>query len=223
MFGVAAFAAALAVVAPWLIRNQRALGSPTLATLDAGTAVAGTNCASTYYGSLLGSWDQACTRPEQTGVDEVELTRQLERDGLSYARDHAGRVPLVVAARVARQWGVWNPVSEARLESVESRNTRWQLLTWAVYVPCAVLAVYGLVLLHRRGVRVQPLVCVLVAVTASAALTYGKQRLRIAAEPVVILGAAVALVELADRRQSSSAAFSATAISGSIDHESGDR
>jgi hypothetical protein len=182
-----------------LIRNQAQLGSPTLTTLDAGTAIAGTNCATTYYGPLLGSWDHACTRPDATGVDEVTLTDELERDGLSYASHHLTRVPVVVAARVARQWGVWSPVDESRLESVESRDTGWQVLTWVIFVPSALLAAYGLVVLRRRGVRIQPLVCVVVAVTLSAALTYGKQRLRIAAEPVVLIGAAVALVELGSR------------------------
>jgi 4-amino-4-deoxy-L-arabinose transferase-like glycosyltransferase len=199
LFGLVALGAGIVVVAPWLIRNQRELGSPTIATLDAGSAVAGTNCPSTYGGTLLGSWDPACARTDVPNVSETDLTRDLERDGARYAAHHLGRAPLVVVARVARQWGAWNPVSEARLEAVESRNATWQLLTWAVYVPCACLCVYGLVLLRRRRVRIQPLVCVLIAVTVSAALTYGKQRLRVAAEPVILVGAAVALVDLASR------------------------
>ncbi len=197
--GAMALGALLVVIAPWVIRNQRDLDSPTIATLDAGSAIAGTNCPSTYGGGLVGSWDPACARTDVPDISETDLTRDLEHDGARYALHHVDRVPLVVAARVARQWGVWNPVSESRTEAVESRNETWQLVTWAVYVPCAMLCVYGLVLLRRRRVRIQPLVCVLIAVTLSAALTYGKQRLRVAAEPVILVGAAVALVELAQR------------------------
>jgi 4-amino-4-deoxy-L-arabinose transferase-like glycosyltransferase len=200
MFAGLALVGALAVVSPWLVRNQRQLGTPSLATLDAGSAIAGTNCRSTYYGSLLGSWDYQCTvHTGEQSVSEVALNKRLQHDGVTYATDHGQRVPIVVGARILRQWGLWNPVSESHLEAVESRNNGWQLLTWTAFLPIALLAIGGLVTLRRRGVDVVPLLGVLVGVTISGALTYGKQRLRIAAEPVLLVAAAAALVEFYGR------------------------
>jgi hypothetical protein len=197
----AALVVAGLVVAPWLIRNNARLGTPALATLDPATAIGGTNCDDTYYGKLLGSWSFDCTqRPDQDQVGEVALSNELQRDGRRYLVDHAGRLPVVVPVRVMRLWGLYDPVGQSRLEAVESRNATWQVISWATYLPMAVLAGYGLLLLRRRGVRLLPMVAVLLSVTATAALVYGKQRFRVAAEPVVLVAAAVAIVHVAERR-----------------------
>ncbi|MEY2434582.1 MAG: hypothetical protein QOC92_4307 [Acidimicrobiaceae bacterium] len=186
------------VVAPWVIRNDQRLGTPTIATLQTGTAIAGTNCPDTYYGKLLGSWSFECTqRPDQASISEVALNNELQRDGRRYVLDHSGRLLLVVPARILRQWGLYNPIDEARFEAVESRNVTWQLVSWTAYLPVALLAGYGLVLLRRRGARVLPLVAIIVTVTGTAALVYGQQRLRVSAEPVLLVGAAVAIVHIA--------------------------
>jgi 4-amino-4-deoxy-L-arabinose transferase-like glycosyltransferase len=190
------------VVGPWILRNEARLGEPTLATLDAGTAVAGTNCPPTYNGPNLGFWEVTCTvRPDQDSLDEVELNRRLQRDGVRYMLDHIERVPVVVAVRVLRLWGLYDPIDQSRLEAEESRNFRWQVLSWCVFAPLALLAVYGVVVLHRRRVPLLPLLAVPAAVTVTAALTYGKQRFRVSAEPVVLVAASVALVDLATRVQ----------------------
>ena len=72
----------------------------------------------------------ACTRPETTDPASTRsnCTRQLERDGLSYARDHAGRV----ATRRRRPRGrgngdVWNPVSERGWNQSRAGTRGWQL------------------------------------------------------------------------------------------------
>jgi hypothetical protein len=61
----------------------------------------------------------------------------------------------------------------------------------------APLAVVGAVLLRRRKRLIAPLVATAVTVTIGAALTYGQQRFRIAAEPAILVLAAVPLVALA--------------------------
>jgi hypothetical protein len=193
----AALLGALVVVTPWIVRNQVELGRPTLATLDTGTAIAGANCNSTYDGSKVGSWDDACTQVVgQDALSELQLTDALQRRGVHYATSHAERVPLVVAARVARQWGLWNPVSEARLEAVESRNTRWQLISWVFDTTMLALAVYAAAV-HRRRAAPLPLVLLIGAVTLDAALVYGKQRFQAAAHPAILVIAALAIVTLA--------------------------
>jgi 4-amino-4-deoxy-L-arabinose transferase-like glycosyltransferase len=193
---------ALVVVAPWIVRNQIQMHRPTLATLDAGTAIAGTNCATTYAGSRIGSWDEACTHvPNEDALTELQLTDALQRQGVKYATHHVGRVPLVVSARVARQWGLWDPANEARLEAVESRNYSWQLVTWAFDLVLAALAMVALIALHRRRrlPDAAPFVLLIVAVTLDGALVYGKQRFQAAAQPALLVLAAYALVLLARR------------------------
>ncbi len=193
----AALLGALVVVTPWIVRNQVELRRPTLATLDAGTAIAGANCDSTYYGSKIGSWDDTCTLVVgQETMSELRLTDALQHRGLHYATSHVERVPLVVAARIARQWGLWNPVSEARLEAVESRNTRWQLVSWVFDATMLALAVFEVVIQRRRA-GLLPLVLLVGAVTLDAALVYGKQRFQAAAHPAILVIAALAIVALA--------------------------
>jgi hypothetical protein len=194
----AALLAVLVVVGPWIARNQHRLGQPTLATLDVATTLAGANCRASYYGSDLGSWDHACTvRPGDDRLSEVELTRSLEKQAARYARGHVVRLPLVGTVRVLRLWGFYDPAGEARREAVESRNEQWQLVAWAWHLPVAALAIYGFVVLWRRR-RAQCLVLlsVVLAVTLTGLLTYGKSRLVASAEPILLVAAATAIAQL---------------------------
>jgi hypothetical protein len=201
VLAVGSLAVAGLVVAPWVIRNEQRLGTPTVATLQTGTAIAGTNCLDSYYGKRLGSWSFECTkRSDQARISEVALNNELLRDGRRYVIDHPARLVLVVPARILRQWGLYDPIDEARFEAVESRNVTWQLVSWAAYLPIALLAGYGLVLLRRRRVRVLPMIAIIVSVTTTAGLVYGQQRLRVSAEPVLLVAAAVAIVHVAERR-----------------------
>jgi hypothetical protein len=65
------------------------------------------------------------------------------------------------------------------------------------------VALIGVVLLVRRRARVWPLLSTAVVVALTTALTYGQQRLRIAAEPSLVVLAAVsvaAVVAIRHRR-----------------------
>jgi len=99
---------------------------------------------------------------------------------------------VVVVARELRVWGLWAPVPQARLESIESRDLTWQLVGWAYDLLVLAIAVPGTVILVRRRSTIAPLVAVVVAVIVTAALSYGSQRFRLAAEPAVAVAAAAA-------------------------------
>jgi len=113
---------------------------------------------------------------------------------------------VVVVACELRVWGLWAPVPQARLESIESRDLTWQLVGWAYDLLVLAIAVPGTVILVRRRSTMTPLVAVVVAVIVTAALSYGSQRFRLAAEPAVAVAAAAAVVfvwqTLAGRRVS---------------------
>ena len=200
LLAAASIAACGLVLVPWTARNERRLGVGTVATLQSGTALAGSNCAATYYGERVGSWSYACTeRPDQAHLSEARFNSELRRDGRRYLLDHAERLLVVVPVRILRQWGLFDPVEQARIDAIESRNMSWQIFSWIAYLPVAALAVYGFVLLRARRVLVLPMLAVVAAVTISAAVVYGGQRFRSSVEPILVVAAAVAVVHLAGR------------------------
>ena len=181
------------VLAPWTIRNLATFDEPVLISGNANGIWVGANCPATYRGDLIGYWRFQCSTPERPGEDESEYYARQRRVGIEYLRDHAGRLPAVVVARVARVLDVWDRDQAVYINAQEGRPirpTRWGIWMWWVLAP---LAVAGAVLLRRdRWVLLAPVVMVL----AVAAATYGTTRFRFAAEPSVCVFAAVALVAL---------------------------
>jgi CHASE2 domain-containing sensor protein len=110
---------------------------------------------------------------------------------------HLGSLPKVAAVRVLRTWGLYSPGQQVSFESLEGRPRAWQMRGTVMYWFLAPLAIVGAVMLRRRKRLIAPLVATAVTVTIGAALTYGQQRFRIAAEPAILVLAAVPLAALA--------------------------
>jgi CHASE2 domain-containing sensor protein len=89
---------------------------------------------------------------------------------------------------------VYSPGQQVSFESLEGRPRAWQMRGTVMYWFLAPLAIVGAFLLRRRKRLIAPLVATAVTVTIGAALTYGQQRFRIAAEPTILVLAAVPLV-----------------------------
>ena len=51
---------AVTVCTPWAVRNLRTFHHTVLLSENVDSAIAGANCASTYYGNRIGSWDITC-------------------------------------------------------------------------------------------------------------------------------------------------------------------
>jgi hypothetical protein len=189
---------AVLAVAPWVVRNAVRFDGQLVLSNNLGSLVNGSNCPATYAGPKLGSWDFDCAYElDGLGQDEAANSVRLRDAGLRYARDHVGRVPVVVAARVARGWGVLHPFGQARAERHDGRvvwtQTTGVVLDW-VLLP---LAVVGLVALGRRGI---PLLGPLAMVTVVVAVAYGNSRLREVAEPALVIAATYGLTTLTERR-----------------------
>jgi 4-amino-4-deoxy-L-arabinose transferase-like glycosyltransferase len=193
---VAAFAL---VVAPWTVRNLSTFEQPVLISTNSNSVFAGANCEPVYHGALIGLWSFSCYGKVAPG-DESQEAVEYRRQGLEYARDHAGRLPLIAAVRLARVWDLYRPLQQVQYEFLEGRS-RWASRAGLVlYYPTLLLAVGGVVLLRRRRFPVWPFLAFAVAVSVVALTVYGITRFRIAVEPALIVLAAVS-VDFAVRRR----------------------
>lgn len=170
-----------------------------LTTSNSGNMLTGANCGSTYYGNLIGAWDHGCASNLEPGEDEPEWAAAARARGFDYAREHAKRLPLVIPARILRVWGLWDPVQSAHLEVFETRNIPWQIVGWVYHLVVLCAAVGGTVIARRRRLTIAPMIAVVLGVVVTAALSNGNQRFRLAADPLVAIGAAVCVTVVAAR------------------------
>jgi 4-amino-4-deoxy-L-arabinose transferase-like glycosyltransferase len=199
--GLAAIAC-LVVLSPWLARTWIALDQPVAISTNTGGLIAGANCATTYHGALLGQWDYRCI-PLAKHRNEAQEADRLRGIGLRYARDHAGRLPVVVAARLGRSFELLDPRRQAREEKFfEGRNLRVEEAGIAMYYVLVVLAAYGVVLLRRRGGPWLLMLAPFAIVAFVSVTAYGFTRLRVTAEPALVVLAAVAIDGLVARWRS---------------------
>jgi 4-amino-4-deoxy-L-arabinose transferase-like glycosyltransferase len=221
-----ALGAVLVVIAPWSIRNALRLDAFVPISNNAVVLVDGASCDATYAGDQLGLWREtfssfgdrarelsqaeACFEGfdiAQETFDEATAAREHLGDGVAYARDHLAATPKVAAARVLRTWGLYAPRQQVDFESLEGRPRSWQMAGTVMFWTLVPFAIAGFVVLVRRGVAIWPLLSTVVVVTIVAALTYGQQRFRVAAEPVILVTASVGLATAAAMGRRASARF----------------
>jgi 4-amino-4-deoxy-L-arabinose transferase-like glycosyltransferase len=197
-FAVACVATAL-VVLPWTIRNWAAFDRPVLVSTNDGVTLAGSNCGPAYHGRDIGSFTTSCIEPVTHPGDEARQAAVYRSDAASYAADHAGRVPVVVAVRVLRLWGLYQPTRLAYDAQNRSRAVQEAGVLYSYVL--IVLALFGAVALRRRREPLAILLAPILLVTITCALTYGGLRLRHAAEIPLVLLAAVGAEQLVARRR----------------------
>ncbi len=211
LLGVAGAGLAVLTVLPWTVRNYARFH--TLVPVSNNSFVLeGANCDLTYYGPQIGLWrstftmgtkpsaDPQCFPGFEIDVDnfnEARVAAAHRRRGLDYAREHLGRVPAVMGVRWLRTWGLFRPHQQAQMASLEGRSLRWETVGTWMYWALIPLAVAGFVIGRRHRRLLWPLLVPLFTVSLNTVLTYGNQRFRIAAEPTLLVLAAMALVTLA--------------------------
>jgi 4-amino-4-deoxy-L-arabinose transferase-like glycosyltransferase len=204
------------VVTPWVVRNQRTVGEAAISTSSPATSLAGANCDATYSGASLGSWEFACTGTEsRSRLSEAAWDAQLRSGALTYAREHARRLPLVLPARELRVWGVWSPSDLVARDAVETRSAGFQWLVWAAGTVTLVGGIVGLFGLRHHGRQVVVLAGPIAMVAITALVSYGNPRFRSVAEPMLAIGLAALAVRVAHRR-----AGTGTSTGDEIDDES---
>lgn len=197
------------VLAPWVVPNLFRFDEPTTLSTQLGPTLDVANCDPTYSGPDLGSWSAACAsesdaelkaQPDFATVDRSVLGNRLTDKALTYARDHADRLPVVVAARFGRAFGLYVPGSQLEFDRfAENRPMGWSQVGLGMYYVLAVASVAGVVVLRRRRVPSFPLVALVVSVAVTVVLFYGSTRFRAPAEPALVILAAVAVDALVRR------------------------
>jgi hypothetical protein len=196
---------ALVLFAPWLTYNNvDRFDRPVFLSTGLGGLVGSSNCPSTYSGPGLGSWGFVCAEGVTVTVreDETLQDEKLLDAGVDYARDHAGRLPVVIPVRLLRTFGFWAPFSSTEGDLLLQSGNARTLATFAVLQYWLLLAVgiAGFVVLVRRKVPVLPFVAPVVTVAAITVIGYGTMRFRIALEVLLPVLAAIALDALCLRR-----------------------
>ena len=190
-------ATSVVAIAPWTLYNLSRFNEPEFISTGLGSTLAVTHCPSTYSGVYTGWWSYECilalpdSPTERSERDVFYRTQAYEFIG-----DNAASIPRVAAARLGRTWGVYHPWQQVELDSIELRPISLSKAGMVSLWVLEVAAVGGVVVLRRRRVPVLPLLAVPVTLSAASVLIYGTTRFRAAAEPAIVLLAAVAFTAL---------------------------
>jgi 4-amino-4-deoxy-L-arabinose transferase-like glycosyltransferase len=197
-----ALATTALVIAPWSIRNWAEFGRPVLISTNDGTLLAGANCGRTYHGQDLGFWNIKCIS-QRSIANEADQEARWRSEGAGYARDHAGRLPVVLAARLLRTWDLYQP-----RRMVGFAEGRWRRADQAGVVAYFLLLPFALAggwLIRRRRGELLILLAPVALVCVLSLMGYGIPRFRAPAEITIVTLAAVAVTRLLERRLPSAA------------------
>jgi peptidoglycan/LPS O-acetylase OafA/YrhL/4-amino-4-deoxy-L-arabinose transferase-like glycosyltransferase len=188
-------AAAVVVVAPWVGYNLARFSEPVTLSAQFDQTLGTANCESVYFGDRVGYWSLACIQETEHLVPEGDASAQgkgFREIAIRYARDNADRVPFVVAGRIGRTFGLYQPQEQIELDtSVETKEPVLGEIGMVAWYVIAVAGGLGLVGLRRAGRPIFPLVAVVASVVVVVAVIYGNTRFRLPAELALMIPAAV--------------------------------
>ncbi len=206
---VAILAGTIATLMPWTIYNAGRFEERVLLTSNDGNTLLGANCDITYYRDV-GGWDVRCLGPLRAGglghdpwdPDPSEESLERREQAVDYVRDHLGRVPIVVMARIGRALDVYGIDSLLYLDTGEEKDraAAWAgIVCWWALALCAV-AGWRRAARRRLAARWWLLVPV-IAVLLTTIAFYGAHRIRAPAEPSVVVLSAIGIVAVVERRR----------------------
>lgn len=188
---------AAVLIAPWVGYNMARFQEPTTLSAQFDQTLGTANCEEVYYGDRVGYWSLACIQATEHLVPEGDASAQgkgFREIALRYARDHSDRVPYVVAGRIGRTFGLYQPQEQILLDtSVETREPVLGEIGLLAWYAIAVGGAVGLLGLRRAGRPIFPIVAVVGSVVVIVAVIYGNTRFRLPAELALMFPAAVSL------------------------------
>ena len=197
-------AAGVGALVPWMAFNLVRFDQPTTLSSNLGLTLASANCDTTWYGPNIGYWDFNCAEAAGaeaglTGGDPSEVDAAARSEAIEYISDNRGRLPAVLAARLARIAGIWDPRYLVEIDVVEHRPppvagagvTLW----WLVLA----LAGVGIAALRRAKIPSWPAVAPVVVMVIGVVSAFASTRYRASAEPAMVVLAAAGAVAVLDR------------------------
>ena len=208
---------AAAVLAPWVGWNLARFDARTTLSTNDGFTLLGANCPDTYFGANIGGYSINCALSVEgePGMDASEVSALRRETATVYAGDHLGRLPVVAAARFARQWEIGWVGRTAADSPAEGRPEELVLIGTVQWWLLGVLALVG----ARRAERqLRWLMLIVPIVVTFAAVSVNAQwRLRVAVEPALLVLAALGIIALLGNRAT---LFGAGVDAGLGEHQS---
>jgi hypothetical protein len=184
------------MIAPWVGFNLARFTDPVFMSDDLGSTLAFANCRPAYYYEhVLGYGEFSClTDIKPVAGDESVQNAHDQQVALHRIRKYADRLPIVIAARVGREFAFFEPLPQLDLDSLlDSRPLAAAQAGLVIYYGLLVGAIAGGIALKRRGTTLVPIVGVLVEVVAVAMLAIGATRYRVPLEVGLVVLSAVAI------------------------------
>ena len=184
---------------PWVVYNQRRFHAFVPMSTGFGPTLLAGNCSTTYYGPFKGYYSLRCNSPNHGAptpqLDEVVDDRNTRDAAFAYMRTHLKRLPMVVALREARIWGIYDPrftvSAEAHIERRIDIRLAWAEM-WSYWI-VALLAIPGFFVLRHRRVPTYPILAMIGTTAFIAGLTFGLTRYRVGADLGLVIFASATL------------------------------
>jgi 4-amino-4-deoxy-L-arabinose transferase-like glycosyltransferase len=191
-------------------------------TVPAGEPEAGTY-RGTFHGTYVGYWSIFCTAGLDAKLDHFyspkkatyykeqlgnipgtdinffgdESTHEVawRAVGTAEIKDHLRQMPWMVVLRIARMYDLFRPEQNIFLNGVLEGRGYWQSrLATREYFPLLFFSIIGLVLLRRRRVPILPFLAIALAISVTAATSFGITRYRAPVDAMLPVLAGGALV-----------------------------
>jgi hypothetical protein len=182
-------------IAPWAVYNLSRFEETTTMTSATGAALSAASCDAVWYGKLIGYYANCFQGPwPSQKLDESQRDLVPRKQAVEYTKAHIRRLPLVVAARVGRLWGLFKPGQTTAFDwTIEGRGRAPSWIGLFCYYALLPFAAFGLVLMRRRRIPILPLIAIALIATFAAAITFGVTRYRAPAEVALVVAAAIGI------------------------------
>jgi hypothetical protein len=192
---------ALVTFAPWWAYTIPRFAEPVPLSTQSGVTLVSANCDSTFFGPRIGYWDLSCG--QQLGIqlsakDDASVQDvQLRQAAVQYMARHKSRVPVVMAARLGREFGVFEPLQQIDFEWQTLHRPRLPAyLGLGAFFAAGLLALNGVRILRQRRISLIPFGTILAVTVVVCLASFGQTRYRTSLDAAIVMLAAVSVVQL---------------------------